>query len=88
MILYIKAKPNQRYDKLEKIGTNFQVRLKAAAVDGKANRHLIDYLGEILNMPKSKIVLKKGETSKIKCVEIDADEKIVLEKLNRYIERE
>ncbi len=82
MILYVKVKPNQRFDKVEKIGNDWQIRLKAPAVDGKANEYLIEYLGEILDLPKSKIMLKKGQTARVKCVEIVADEVIVLEKLN------
>ena len=53
MVLYVKVKPNQRFDKVEKIADNWQIRLKAPATDGKANEHLIVFLGEILNLPKS-----------------------------------
>jgi uncharacterized protein len=83
MLLYIKAKPNQRFDKVERIGNEWQIRLKAPAVDGKANEYLIEYLSEILKISKSKISLKKGQTSRIKCVEILADEKTVMETLER-----
>ena len=83
MVLYIKAKPNSRFDKVEKTGSEWQIRLKAPAADGKANEHLIEYLSEILKIPKSKINLKKGQTSRIKCLEITADEKMVLEALEK-----
>jgi uncharacterized protein (TIGR00251 family) len=83
MLLYIKAKPNQRFDKIEKIGEEWQIRLKAPAVDGKANEHLIELLSEILNLPKSKISLKKGQTSRIKCLEITAEEITVIEMLEK-----
>ena len=83
MVLYIKAKPNSRFDKVEKVGGNWQIRLKAPAVDGKANEHLIEYLSEVLDLPKSKILLKKGQTSKIKCLEILSQEKTVMEMLEK-----
>ena len=83
MLLYVKAKPNQRFDKVERIGNDWQIRLKAPAVDGKANEHLIEYLSEVLKISKSKIILKKGHTSKVKCLEINADEKEVLDKLEK-----
>ncbi len=81
MLLYIKVKPNQRFDKIEQTADGWQVRLHAPAVDGKANDHLIDYLSEILNLPKSAIQLKKGLTNKFKCLEINCDEVMVLKVL-------
>jgi uncharacterized protein len=83
MLLYVKAKPNQRFDRVERVGNEWQIRLKAPAVDGKANEHLIEYLSEILKISKSKISLKKGQTSRLKCLEIMADEKTVMETLER-----
>jgi len=85
MQLYVKVKPNQRFDRVEKSGEDWQVRLKAPAVDGKANDHLINYLSEILDLPKSKIILKKGKTARIKCMEIEGEESQVIEKLNRAV---
>ena len=81
MIMYLKVKPNQRSDKVEKIGNEWQIRLKAPAVDGKANEHLIEFLSGILDIPKSKITLRKGKTSRLKCLEINSEEQSVLEKL-------
>ena len=81
MLLYVKVKPNQRFDKIEKVGDDWVVKLKAPAVDGKANEHLIGYLSEVLDLPKSKINLKKGATAKVKCLEIVSDENYVLARL-------
>jgi uncharacterized protein (TIGR00251 family) len=85
MILYVKVKPNQRFDRVEKTGDSWQIRLKAPAIDGKANEHLVEYLSKVLGLPKSKIILKKGQTARVKCLEIDSDESEVLEKLNREL---
>ena len=66
MLLYLKIKPNQRLDKIERVGNEWVVRVKAPAIDGKANDHLIEYLSEILEISKSKIILKKGHTGRLK----------------------
>lgn len=81
MQLYLKIKPNQRFNGVELIEGQWTVRVKAPAIDGKANEGLIEYLSEILRIPKSKITLLKGPTSKIKCLEIDAPESDVLVRL-------
>lgn len=81
MMIYVKVKPNQRFDRIEKSGDDWQIRLKAPATEGKANEHLIDYLSEVLGFAKSKIRLVKGQRSRLKGIEIDSDETVVLEKL-------
>lgn len=85
MLLFLKIKPNQKADKIEKLNGDWQVRLKAPAVDGKANEHLIAYLSELLDIPKSAINLKKGHTSRMKYLEINADQELVNEKLSAAI---
>ncbi len=73
MLLYLKIKPNQRFNRVEVVEGEYQIRITAPAVDGKANEGLIEFLSEILLIPKSKIKVKKGHTSRQKCLEIDAD---------------
>src|SRR5436190_23396140 len=77
MLLYVKVKPNQRFDRIEKVGEEWIIKLKAPAVDGKANQHLLEFLGEVLDLPKSKIALKKGQTARVKCLEVMAEEDYV-----------
>jgi len=77
MLLYLKIKPGQRFNRIEGNKNEWVVRLNAPAMDGKANECLVDFLSEILSLPKSKIQLKKGHTSRFKCLEIDADAEIV-----------
>ncbi len=86
MLLYVKVKPNQRFDKIEKVGSEWIIKLKTLAIDGKANEHLIGFLSEVLDLPKSKINLKKGTTSRVKCLEIVSDENYVVTKLQLKIE--
>ena len=86
MLLYLKIKPNQRFDRVEGTKDQWLIRIKAPAVDGKANEYLVNFLSVILDLPKSKINLKKGQTNRFKCLEIDADEKNVNECLLKATE--
>ncbi|OGH91825.1 MAG: YggU family protein [Candidatus Magasanikbacteria bacterium RIFOXYC2_FULL_39_8] len=47
-----------------------KVKLTAPPVDGKANRALIELLSEYFDVPKSKIKIVRGLTSKNKIIEI------------------
>lgn len=47
-----------------------KLKIAAPAVDGKANAVLVRFLAETLGVPKSHIVILKGETSRNKLVEI------------------
>ena len=87
MVIYLKVKPNQRFNKVEKIETGWQIRLKSPAIDGKANENLIEFLSELLKVSKSKIILKKGQTSRLKCLEIEGEESIILAKLDASINK-
>lgn len=51
-------------------GDALKIRLAAPPVDGKANDCLVAFLAERLGMPKSRIVLESGQTSRTKRVRI------------------
>lgn len=74
MILHIEAKPNARKNEYSIINENtLKLRIKAPPVEGKANEAIIEYLSEILKVPKSKIVMLKGATSKYKRFDIPVE---------------
>lgn len=54
MVLYLKVKPNQSVDKIENVGDEWVVKLRAAAIDGKANKRLIELLSKVLKLSKQK----------------------------------
>ncbi len=60
-----------------------KVRIAAPAIDGKANAALVDYLSEVLDLGRTKIVLLKGQTARFKTLEILADEQHVMELLKK-----
>ena len=78
MKLRIKVKPNSNTDELTReVDGLLKVKIKAPPIGGKANKYLIEYFSKLLNLPKSRIVLLKGESASFKTLEIDADEKYV-----------
>ena len=48
-----------------------RLKIKAPAVEGKANAALIEYFSELTDVPRSKIEVKAGEKSRIKLIEIE-----------------
>ena len=82
MILRIKVKPGSKADELvtEADGT-LKVKIRAQPVEGKANKYLLEYLAGVLGIPKSKIILLKGETNSFKTLQVDADEGVIRKKL-------
>ncbi|MBL8430404.1 MAG: YggU family protein [Dechloromonas sp.] len=51
-------------------GDALKIRLAAPPVDGKANEALIKFVAETLNLPKSAVSLKSGQTSRRKVLEV------------------
>lgn len=48
-----------------------KMQITAPPTDGKANQHLLSYLAKCFAVPRTKILLLKGENSKHKTVSID-----------------
>lgn len=71
MKLFIKAKPNSKRTRVEKISENtYLVEVKEPPVDGKANLAVIKAMAEFLKITPSRIKLISGQTSKQKILEI------------------
>ena len=71
MKISVKVKPNAKIEKIEKLSeTEFKVSLKAPPKDGKANAALIALLADYFDVPKKRITLLRGTSSKQKWVEI------------------
>ena len=58
-------------------GDALKIRLAAPPVDGKANAALIEFLADRLGVAKSTVVLKSGQASRRKVVEVVASEAFV-----------
>lgn len=53
-------------------GDRLKIRIKAPPVDGKANRHLTEFLAEVFGVPKRDVVLLAGESGRDKRFKICA----------------
>jgi len=70
--LKVRVTPNARKNAVVSwTEDEIRLKIKAPAVEGKANAALIEYLSELTNVPRSKIQIKAGEKTRIKLVEID-----------------
>lgn len=71
MKINVKVVPNAKRNLIKQEENVLKVYLTAPAVDGKANKSLIDKLADHFNVKKSNINILAGETSRNKIVEID-----------------
>ena len=76
MKLRVRATPNARRSEIigweedALVGRTLRVRVAAPPVEGKANAELREFLAKSLGLPKSKVVLEKGDCSRFKTFEI------------------
>ncbi|MDC7683289.1 DUF167 domain-containing protein [Asticcacaulis sp. BYS171W] len=56
-----------------------KVRVTAPPIEGRANAALIDYLAKRLKVPKSRLTLMTGDTSRLKQIEVDGLDEAVLQ---------
>lgn len=69
VVLNVRAQPRSSRAGLDSLmGDAVKVRLRAAPVDGKANKELVETLADAFGLPKTRVVFKGGETSKTKRV--------------------
>jgi len=80
----IRVVPRAKRDEVVKVlpDGRVRIRLKAPPVEGKANKALVDFLANILEIPRSKIEIVAGHKGRDKIVTIlDLDVKTVQERL-------
>lgn len=69
--LWLRAQPGASKSRLLGLhGERIKVALQAPPVDGKANDELLRLLAELFGMPRSKLQLAAGQTSRDKRVDI------------------
>ena len=72
-MLSVKVTPGSRSDEVLGFmddGETLRIKLRAPAVDGKANKALVSFLSKRLGVAKSSITILRGEKSRLKRVEI------------------
>ena len=60
-------------------GERLKIRLTAPPVEGKANAHLLAFLGKAFGVAKSQVTLESGELNRQKRVRIRAPQKLPAE---------
>ena len=72
MIIKVKIHPNSKENKVISYDNNvLELRIKAPAIENKANKELINFLSKILNIEKRLILIKIGANSKNKLINIE-----------------
>lgn len=67
VVLNVRAQPRASKAGLDGVlGDAVKVRVRAAPVDGKANKELVETLARAFGVVKAAVVFKGGETSKTK----------------------
>lgn len=71
MRFYIKTKPKARQASVKKVNSDhLVVSVTSAPIKGAANEQVVEILSDYFDVPKSKIVILKGEKNKEKIVEV------------------
>jgi uncharacterized protein (TIGR00251 family) len=78
--LLLKVQPRAKTTELSgRAGDTYRLRLNAPPVDGRANDECVRYLAELLGVPRARIRIVAGLTSRIKIIEIDGVTQAFLE---------
>lgn len=70
--LRIHVQPGASRDEISaREGDLLRVRLRARAIEGKANKRLVEFLAEALGLRPRQVTLIRGERSREKLVEVE-----------------
>ncbi len=73
-IIKVYVKPGSKTSGIEGIEEDaLKIKLRTQPHNGLANKELIEILSEILNVPKSKIEIIRGKTSRHKIIKIKGE---------------
>lgn len=68
----IKVVANSKNNSIEFCEEFIKIKIKQRAIEGKANKAIIEYLSELLPYSKSQIAIINGEKSSIKTIQINS----------------
>ena len=78
----VKVQPRARRNAiLGEIGETLRIALTAPPVDGKANRACVEFLAELLRLPRSSVAIVSGQTSRNKVIRVTGISGAELQKL-------
>ncbi len=71
LILQVQVQPGASRDEVVGLhGDRVRVRITAPPVDGKANRHLVEWLAALFDVPRSQVTLLRGESGRAKTIRV------------------
>lgn len=70
MKLGVRVQPHSMRDEMVKQGDEWVVRVKAMAVDGKANEAVIEVVAKYFKVNKSKVKIVSGLTGRNKIIDV------------------
>ncbi|WP_461831724.1 DUF167 domain-containing protein [Aquifex sp.] len=72
MIIKVKVKPKSKKEEIRKLSEEeYEVKVKEPPEKGKANERVIELLSRFFGVPKNKLKIVRGETSRLKFIEVD-----------------
>lgn len=72
LTLYCHLQPGAKQNQICGLyNQRLKIQLKAAPVDGKANKALVEFLAKLFNIAKSKILIHKGLNQRSKTVLVE-----------------
>lgn len=73
LLLHIQLQARARHDELVGIfNDRLKIRIKAPAIEGRANEYVIKYLAQCFKVNLQQITILRGLKSKIKLIQIDS----------------
>ena len=71
LTVHIEISPNASKNEIVPFNDSAKIKITAQPIENKANKALIEFLSKYFSVPKSKIKITKGLTSKNKTIEFD-----------------
>ncbi|RJX17122.1 MAG: DUF167 domain-containing protein [Ammonifex sp.] len=72
VVLHVRVTPRASASSVEGLSEGvLRVRVSAPPVNGRANRALLKYLGDVLSVPVSRLSILRGESSREKAVRVE-----------------
>ena len=71
MIIKIKTIPNAKKEKVIKEDGFYKVKVKAPAIDGKANKAVVEALADFFKLKKRDIKILQGQKSRDKLIGVN-----------------
>lgn len=70
----VRVQPGARKNAVEGLlAGRLKLRIAAPAVEGKANKAVVEFLARVLKVRKSQVSILRGETSREKTVRVEAE---------------